>query len=193
MSNQRIIDEALERLMEGNKRYAAGKPLHPHQDPDRRREVTQGQQPFAVILGCSDSRIPPEIIFDQGLGDIFVIRVAGNVVDDIALGSIEYAVDHLGTALVVVLGHGRCGAVTATVQGGEAHGHVASIAKAIAPAVERAKDRPGDLLDNAIKANTEIVRDRIKSSPLLAQAVDKGNISVIGAYYDIHSGEVEII
>ncbi|OPY80294.1 MAG: Carbonic anhydrase [Syntrophorhabdus sp. PtaU1.Bin153] len=194
MSNQRIIDEALEKLIEGNKRYVAGRPLHPHQDPDRRRDVVQGQQPFAVILGCSDSRIPPEIIFDQGLGDIFVIRVAGNVVDDIALGSIEYAVDHLGTKLVVVLGHGKCGAVSATVQGGEAHGHVASIVKAIAPAVERAKEKPGDLLDNAIKANAAIVRDHIKSSrPLLAEAVNEGNISVIGAYYDIRSGEVEII
>ncbi|OPY76083.1 MAG: Carbonic anhydrase [Syntrophorhabdus sp. PtaU1.Bin050] len=194
MSNQKIIDEALQKLIEGNKRYVAGKPLHPHQDVERRRDVIQGQQPFAVILGCSDSRIPPEIIFDQGLGDIFVIRVAGNIVDDVALGSIEYAVDHLGTKLVVVLGHGKCGAVTATVQGGEAHGHVTSIVKAIAPAVEKAKGRPGDLVDNAIKANAELVRDLIKSSkPLLAQAVSEGNISVIGAYYDIHSGEVEIV
>ncbi len=194
MTNNTIIDNALQKLIDGNKRYVAAKPMHPNQDIQRRSEVAKGQKPFAVIVGCSDSRIPPNTIFDQGLGDLFVIRVAGNIVDDVALGSIEYAVDHLGAQLVVVLGHGKCGAVSATVQGGEMHGHIGSIVKAIAPAVEKAKDQPGDLIDNAIKANVRLVVDQIASSkPVLTGLVQGGKIGVVGAYYNIESGIVEII
>ena len=163
MINDSEIGQALEKLVEGNKRYFLLKQSHPNQGIERRKEVKNGQKPFAVIVGCSDSRIPPEIIFDQGLGDLFVIRVAGNIVDDVALGSIEYAASHLGSQLVVVLGHSKCGAVTATVQGGEVHGHIGSIVKAIAPAVERAKAETGDLTDNSIKANALLVADQIKS------------------------------
>ncbi|MCX5806791.1 MAG: carbonic anhydrase [Proteobacteria bacterium] len=188
------IEEAMQKLIKGNERFTASKPIHPNQTSERRNEVSKGQKPFAVIVGCSDSRIPPEIIFDQGLGDLFVIRVAGNIIDDVALGSIEYAVGHLGTELVIVLGHGKCGAVSATVQGGEAHGHIACIVNAIAPAVEKVRNQSGDLIDNAIKANVELVVNQIISSkPILSEQVKESKLKVAGAYYNIESGVVDFI
>jgi carbonic anhydrase len=194
MTHHTEADQTLKKLTDGNKRYASLKQKHPNQGSRRRAEVSKGQKPFAVIVGCSDSRIPPEILFDQGLGDIFVIRVAGNIVDDVALGSIEYAVDHLNTKLVVILGHSKCGAVTATVQGGEAHGHIAGIVKAIAPAVKKAKGKKGDLTDNAIRANVELVVKQVKTStPIIAKMVRAGKVKVVGAYYDIGTGLVEIV
>lgn len=182
----------IELLKEGNRRYVAGQMLHPHEDFERRKEVCNGQKPFAVIVGCSDSRVPPQVIFDQGIGDLFIIRVAGNIVDDVALGSIEYAVEHLGTQLVVVLGHSKCGAVIATAQGGEPHGHICSIANMIMPAVEKAKTQKGDLVENAIRNNIDMVVDTIKNSePVMAKSVKEGKVKVIGAYYDLDSGVVE--
>ena len=112
----------------------------PNQGVERRKELVEGQHPFAIILCCSDSRVPPEVIFDQGLGDLFIVRTAGNVFDNIALGSIEYAVEHLEVPLLVVLGHGQCGAVTATVEGGHAPGHISNVVEAIQPAVVKAYD-----------------------------------------------------
>jgi carbonic anhydrase len=194
MNGAPAIEEALTKLIAGNKRFSSGKASHPNQGTERRAEAAKGQRPFAVVVGCSDSRIPPEIIFDQGIGDLFIIRVAGNVVDDIALGSIEYAVEHLGARLIVVLGHSKCGAVTATVQGGEVHGHIGSIVKAIQPAVDKAKGRPGDLTDNSIRANVQmVVQTIVDSKPALAPLVDAGSIRVVGAYYDIGSGKVEMV
>jgi carbonic anhydrase len=133
--------EAHKMMIEGNKRYVAGKASHKNQDSTRRMDVTGGQHPFAVVISCSDSRVPPEIIFDQGIGDLFVIRLAGNIVDDAALGSIEYAIEHLGTKYIMVMGHESCGAVKATVQGGEAPGHIGSIVKAIQPAIDSVRGR----------------------------------------------------
>lgn len=194
MADTRDIDQALQKLREGNERFVTSKLSHPNQSAERRTEVSKGQKPFAVIVGCSDSRIPPEIVFDQGVGDLFVIRVAGNIVDDVALGSIEYAVDHLGTKLVVVLGHGKCGAVTAATQGGEAHGHIGSILTAIAPAVEKAKGLAGDFVDNAIRANVDLVAGQIKAAaPILNAAVKAGTIRVVGAYYHIDSGKIDLL
>jgi len=188
------INDALQTLLDGNKRFAAMKQTHPNQDAARRDEVKGGQRPFAVIVGCSDSRIPPEILFDQGIGDLFVIRLAGNIVDDTALGSIEYAVDHLGTRLVVVLGHAKCGAVTATAKGGEAHGHIGSIIKLIAPAVDQVKGKPGDLVDNAIKENARLVAATIASSkPMLEKMAREEKIAIIPAYYNIDTGLVEML
>jgi carbonic anhydrase len=188
MSNQ--ADGALQRLVEGNGRYVASKLTHPNQGAERRMEVSKGQSPFAIIVGCSDSRIPPEIVFDQGLGDLFVVRVAGNVLEDIGMGSIEYAVDHLGVSLVVVLGHGKCGAVSATVQGGHAPGHIGAIVKAISPALEKAKGLAGDLTDNTIKVNAQLMVEQIKSSaPILSGKVSEGALKVAGAYYDIERGK----
>ncbi|HNT43627.1 MAG TPA: carbonic anhydrase [Syntrophorhabdaceae bacterium] len=192
MANDTAINEALQTLLDGNKRFAAMEQTHPNQDRTRRDEVKAGQKPFAVIVGCSDSRIPPEILFDQGIGDLFIIRLAGNIVDDTALGSIEYAVDHLGTRLVVVLGHSKCGAVTATAKGGEAHGHIGSIAQAILPALENVKGQSGDLVDNAIRENAKLVTATIASSkPILEKMVEEGKIGVVPLYYDIDTGLVE--
>ena len=194
MINDPAINQALQTLIEGNKRFAAMNATHPNQGKERRDEVKGGQKPFAVIVGCSDSRIPPEILFDQGIGDIFVIRLAGNVVDDTALGSIEYAVDHLGARLVVVLGHAKCGAVTAATQGGEAHGHIGSIVQLIIPAVEQARAKSGDLIDNSIKENARLVAATIASSkPILSKMVEDGKIAVLPAYYDIDTGMVELL
>src|SRR5947209_10905279 len=124
-------DEALARLMAGNRRYVLHKEQHPDQSLTRRKELESGQHPFAVILGCADSRVSPEILFDQGLGDLFVIRVAGNVVDDTILASVEYAVEHLGTRLIMVLGHEKCGAVSAAIEGGKQPRHLDALVAAI--------------------------------------------------------------
>lgn len=185
--------EALKRLAEGNQRYVVGNTAHPNQTIDRRKEVVGGQNPFAVVLTCSDSRVPPEILFDQGIGDLFVIRNAGNILDDIVIGSIEYAVEHLGVKLVVVLGHQFCGAVTAASQGGEAPGHIHSVVEAIQPAVEKAKGQAGDLVVNAIRANVDLVTDQLASSePIMAEFVKGHGLKVVGAIYNLETGAVEV-
>jgi len=194
MADTLNVKQSLKKLVDGNKRCVTCKQQNPRQDARRRKEVSKGQKPFAVVVGCSDSRIPPELIFDQGLGDLFVVRLAGNIVDALALGSIEYAVEHLGTKLVVVLGHGKCGAVTAAAQSPDAPGHVGAIVKAIQPAVKKARKLKGDLVDNAIRANVALVTSKIKSSkPILAEMAEKGEIEVVGAYYNIETGAVELL
>lgn len=194
MADTLNVKQSLKKLVDGNKRCVTCKQQNPRQDARRRKEVSKGQKPFAVVVGCSDSRIPPELIFDQGLGDLFVVRLAGNIVDALALGSIEYAVEHLGTKLVVVLGHGKCGAVTAAAQSPGAPGHVGAIVKAIQPAVKKARKLKGDLVDNAIRANVALVTSKIKSSkPILAEMAEKGEIEVVGAYYNIETGAVELL
>jgi carbonic anhydrase len=188
--------QALQKLSEGNARFVQDRATHPHQSAERRAEVIAGQNPFAVILGCSDSRIPPEIIFDQGIGDIFVVRTAGQVVDDVALGSIEYAVEHLEVPLVVVLGHDRCGAITATIAGGEAAGHIGSLAAALNPAVEKAKKMGGEdqLLNNSIDENVRMIVLQLRSSqPMLSKLVAEGKLKIVGARYRLDSGKVEIL
>ncbi|HEX2965692.1 MAG TPA: carbonic anhydrase [Syntrophorhabdaceae bacterium] len=188
------IQKLLQRLTEGNKRFYSSKMIHPNQDLQRRQELTNGQKPFAIIIGCSDSRISPEVIFDQGLGDLFVIRVAGNIIDDVALGSIEYAAEHLETHLIMVLGHSKCGAVTATVQGGHMSGHIVSIADAIKPSIDKAKNLSGDLTDNTIKMNARSVAEQIQASqPILAEMFGQGRIAVVSAYYDVDTGEVTLL
>jgi len=187
-------DAAQQKLMDGNKRYVEAGPLHPGQTAERRAEVARGQHPFAVIVSCADSRVPPEILFDQGLGDLFVIRLAGNILDDAALGSLEYAVEHLGVKYIMVLGHERCGAVEAAVKGGKAPGHIGSLIKAIQPAVDKARSQPGELLDNAVRANVTMVVRQVKSSaPILKERVEKGDLTVVGARYDLDDGVVAIL
>jgi carbonic anhydrase len=189
-------DEALKRLLEGNKRYVSGHTKGPNRSAARRTELARAQHPIAVVVSCSDSRVPPELLFDQGFGDIFVIRTAGNIVDSIELGSIEYAVDHLGTKLIVVLGHERCGAVTATLQGGEAPGNIKSVVDAIKPAVEKGKARHtghGELLDSCIISNVKQVAEKIRTAkPILSEKVEDGMLKVVGAYYDLDSGLVNM-
>jgi len=184
---------ALEKLKAGNQRYANGQLVHHHQSGNRMRAIAIGQHPFAVILGCADSRVPPEIIFDQGLGDLFVIRVAGNIIDDAILGSIEYAVEELKTSLVLVLGHERCGAVAATIKHASVIGHISTLLSAIQPAVDRAKTEPGDLLDNAVRANIELVVNQLTSSFPVAELVKEERLKVVGAQYNLRCGTVEII
>lgn len=181
-------------LIAGNKRYIDAKMSHPGQTALRRNELVNGQNPVAAIVCCSDSRVPPEIIFDQGLGDLFVIRLAGNIMDDIAVGSLEYSVEHLGVKYIMVLGHEKCGAVEAAIKGGEAHGQIRSLVKAIQPAVEKVRTRPGDLLDNAVRANVAMVVEKLKSSgPILEKLVKDGTLTIEGARYDLDDGSVTIL
>lgn len=188
-------DQALKRLIAGNERYREGRLKHPNQTPDRRREVADGQRPFAIIIGCSDSRVPPEILFDQGLGDLFVVRTAGGVVDDAALGSIEYAVSHLKTPLIVVLGHSRCGAVTATASAqGTLDGRLQCLVDAIRPAVDQVRDQADDLINRASKVLAEMTAQQLRETgPILSHGATCGNLMLIAAYYDMTSGGLDIL
>jgi len=186
--------EALEILKEGNRRYVKGDLRHPHTDNSRRDEVALAQEPFAVILSCADSRVVPELIFDQGLGDLFVIRVAGNVAKDKVIGSIEYAVKFLGATLVVVMGHENCGAVTASMGDEDPGGHIGAIIEKIKPAVYMARRMEGDPLMNAIKMNANIVAEELKDTgPFLHQSQKDGELMIVSAYYALSSGEVEFM
>jgi carbonic anhydrase len=192
--NDLTPDQALEKLMEGNKHYASSHSQHPHQNARRRHELEKDQHPFACILSCSDSRVPPEIVFDEGLGDLFVVRVAGHIVDNAVTGSIEYAVEHLGTKLVLVLGHERCGAVQATLGGGEPGTHIQSLVEAISPAVTDAKKKPGEPLANAVRANVQLVVQQLRQSgPILADQVRDHRIRIVGAVYELDSGSVLLL
>ncbi len=181
-------------LLAGNRRFVHGRPTHVQQAYDQRPALVQGQHPIAIIVCCSDSRVPPELVFDQGLGRLFVVRLAGEVVDANALGSIEYATEHLHTHLIVVLGHDQCGAVQAAIAAGQVPGHIESIVRAIQPAVAEARTQPGNLLDNAINDNILHVVSQIKSSrPILAHLVDTGQLQVVGARYNLASGRVVLL
>ena len=187
-------DEALRTLMAGNRAFAAEGASCPRQTPARRTDVAAKQHPIAVVVGCADSRVPPETIFGQGIGDLFVIRVAGNVIDDNVLASIEYAVEHLGVPLVVVLGHERCGAVEAALADEPAHAHIDGLVRRIRAGIGAARKQPGNLVDNAVRANVAAsVRDVQTSTPLLAPLVQKGRVKVVGARYDLDSGTVELV
>jgi carbonic anhydrase len=183
--------DVLRELKAGNDHHVAKRYQHPHQSATRQREIAATQHPHATILSCADSRVVPEIIFDQGLGDLFDVRVAGNVASDTELASIEYAASHLHTPLLVVMGHQRCGAVTAAAESEEAEGHLPSLLALIRPAVERAKAQPGDLIDNAVRLNVEnVVRQVRGSTPVLAALVDSGALTVVGAVYSLDTGKV---
>jgi carbonic anhydrase len=184
-------DAVLRELKAGNDHHVTKRYLHPHQTAARQRELTATQHPHAVILSCADSRVAPEIILDQGLGDLFDVRVAGNVASDTELASIEYAAVHLHTPLLVVMGHQKCGAVTAAAESGEAEGHLPSLLGLIRPAVERARAQPGDLIDNAVRINVEnVVRQIRASTPVLAALVERGTFTVVGAVYSLDTGKV---
>ncbi|WP_425060305.1 Carbonic anhydrase [Sporomusa carbonis] len=183
--------QALEKLINGNKRYVMERYAKGNIGPTRRLELVKGQDPFAVILGCSDSRIPPEIVFDQGLGDLFVVRTAGQVVDDVVLGSIEYAVDHLAVRLIVVLGHEDCGAVKAALANSQGPCHIKAITQAIQPAIEKASAQTGNLLENTIKANVDYIIWKLQtSSPILSKAITKKGLQIVGAVKNIGDGSV---
>jgi carbonic anhydrase len=187
-------DSALKKLLAGNARYAAGSVAHPHQSEARRAEVAKGQKPFAIVVGCADSRTAPELVFDQGLGDVFVTRLAGSIVDDAALGSIEYGVDHLGASLIMVLGHERCGAVDAAMKGGKAPGKIGAVVKPILPAVETVKKSGHPTLDAAIEENARRIAAGLPHrSSILADRVKAGTLKIVAAYYDLDTGRVRLV
>ena len=185
---------SLELLMAGNSRFEGGRARHPDQSVARRKEIAGKQEPFAIRLTCADSRLPPEIYFDQGLGDLFVIRNAGNVLDDHVIGSMEYAVAHLQVPLIMVIGHERCGAVSAAVAGGHAPGHIAEIVASIAPAVKATAEQEGDTVNNTVIAHAQMTAATLRNcGPIIAAAVKAGKVKVVAARYDLDSGRVEIL
>ena len=191
--------EALERLKEGNRRFLAGEPARGVEDPKRRLALAQPQAPFAVLVSCSDSRVPPEILFRRGLGELFIVRNAGNTVDTVALGSIEYAVAVLGVPLVVVLGHERCGAVEAALSVVEKNtvypGSLNQMIEPIVPAalIAKSSGAKGDaLIDAAVRENIRRVVNRLRNSePVLIEPMRAGQVKIVGARYDLDDGEVD--
>jgi carbonic anhydrase len=182
-------DDALAKLKEGNARYVSSKVSSGKPTAARRAEIAQGQHPFAIILGCADSRTSPEILFDQNLGDIFVDRNAGNLVDDHTLGTIEYGVEHLGVRLIVVLGHERCGAVQAAVASDTAPGHIQSLVRDIQPAVQAVKGKPGDQVHLAVAENARLMAEEIRSKANFGELAK--DVKIIPAVYDLDSGKVD--
>src|SRR5215468_1195637 len=182
-------DAALAKLKEGNARYVNSKVSSGKPTAARRAETAQGQHPFAAILGCADSRATPEIIFDQNIGDIFVDRNAGNLVDDHTLGTIEYGVEHLGVRLIVVLCHERCGAVQAAVASDTAPGHIQSLVRDIQPAVQAVKGKPGDQVHLAVAENARLMAEKIRSKANLGDLAK--DVKIIPAVYDLDSGKVD--
>jgi carbonic anhydrase len=196
--------EALDRLLEGNRRFVAGTPSRSVPLDRRRAELVADQRPFAVVVGCSDSRVPAEIVFDQGLGDLFVIRVAGHVIAPSQIGSVEFAAEKFGTRLVVVLGHSRCGAVQATLEAlrqpaATGSGNLLSIVDRIRPAVEGLlatdlRDDPEALLREAVRANVRVAAEHLRhGSDVLERLVERDGLLVAGAEYSLETGEIRVL
>lgn len=200
--NPLTADQALERLKEGNRRFVEGKTIHPRQDPARIREVAKGQKPFAIIVGCSDSRVPNEIIFDQGLGDLFIVRTAGQVSAAASFGSVEFASAVLGANLIVVLGHTECGAVAAACNYQKpVPGHIITLVNAIKPAaitveklVKMGKLSKEQFVNAAVRENVRLQVEQLQRlEPILAELVRTGQIKIVGAIYDLATGKVEFL
>jgi carbonic anhydrase len=199
----RTPDAAVEQLMEGNERYIQGKGVHKVDESVRRVAIAEEQKPYAAILGCADSRVPPEVVFDQGLGDLFVVRIAGNTAQDpLVVGSVEYAAEHLGSILVVVLGHQSCGAVKAAVatvtEGAHQEGSIQDFVDPIVPVVKKTKRKSPDaddheLIEQSIKANVERSVDELSHEELLEHLVEDGKLKIVGAEYELDSGKVEFL
>ena len=194
--------EALNRLREGNRRFVDGTSNHESMSPARRNALATGQEPFAIILGCSDSRVPAELVFDQGLGDLFVIRIAGNIVAPSQIGSVEFAAERFGTPLVVVLGHSRCGAVSATLEAiagsqQSASRHIHSIVERVRPSVEpllatELRHDPDALVKQAVRANVRASANQLRhGSDMLEQLIQKNRLLIVGAEYSLETGEVD--
>ncbi|MEH1842646.1 MAG: carbonic anhydrase [Nostoc sp.] len=186
-------DKAFQELLEGNERFVKAKRRNPHQTHSRLVEVAKGQKPFASVLGCADSRVPSEIVFDQGLGDLFVCRVAGNIATKEEIGSLEFGSLVLGSKVIMVVGHERCGAVDATIKGAEVPGQIGSLLEAIRPSVESSKGQSGDKLENACKANILAQLKKLKSSPVLSKLIEEEKLKIAGAYYDLDTGKISIV
>ena len=187
------FEEAMDLLLNGNLRFSSNRVIHPAQKHSRLKELVKGQNPFATILTCSDSRVVPEFIFDRGIGDLFVIRNAGNIVDDHVLGNIEYAIESLHTPVVLVLGHTNCGAVTAAVNGSMCKGYWDKVLKKIEPVVDK-KASSKNALNNSILNNVNYCVDKIKrSKPVISKLVKDKKVRIIGAIYDLKTGKVEFL
>jgi carbonic anhydrase len=194
-------DEIMKRMAEGNQRFVSGKVLHPRRTPADFKPLAKAQYPIAAIISCADSRVTPELLFDQGIGDLFVIRIAGNYVDGAGAavkGSVEYAVAELNVGMILVLGHSQCGAVKAAIQ--HIHdkdalpGSINDLVNAIKPAVLESEGKPGDPLENAIEANVRRGVEKLKQlGPVIAPAVESGKVSVFGGVYDLATGTVKIL
>lgn len=183
---------SLDRLIEGNKRFVQDKLLHPDRTSERREAVVASQEPFAVVVACSDSRVPPEILFDQGVGDLFVVRLAGNVIGPLALDSIEYSTIYLHSSVILVLGHENCGAVNAVIQGTTKD--IEAVAELIEPAVATTrKKKPANLLEASIKANAIRMRDYLLTTPVIKKYVADKKVSVYAGYYNLQTGAVELL
>ena len=198
MSSRISTYEAWHRLLDGNERFVAGDSLHPNQNASRRSELVNTQNPFAVIFGCADSRLAAEIIFDVGLGDVFVVRTAGHVIDDAVLGSLEYAVAVLHVPLIVVLGHDNCGAVTAAkeaVETGEVpQGHIRDLVERITPSVLRSlREDKTDVNDMVVEHVKQTVRRLLDSSRVVFDAVDNYSAAVVGLAYRLEEGRAQLV
>ncbi|MEI8007047.1 MAG: carbonic anhydrase [Bacteroidota bacterium] len=183
--------EAKRLLAEGNARFVSGKTLHPRQNEVRRKELANSQHPFAIILGCSDSRTSPELLFDQGLGDLFVAREAGNIIDDHTTGSIEYAAEHLHVSLIVVLGHQRCGAIAAARDTSAVEGHIRSIVASLQPAVKATIGQDAEATCIANVWNEVVALQT--SEPVMKRLIQSGEVVVVGAYYNLDTGIVTFL
>ena len=195
VTNKRLTgQEALDVLMAGNRRFVSGQLEHPNHCEESRKNLIGGQEPIAAVLACADSRVPPVDVFDQGLGDLFILRVAGNVINDQILGSIEYAVAHLHTPLVMVMGHSSCGAINAVASVTKLHGHIASLTPSIDAALKHTKGLDGHWCNNASKELARATAKKIaESEPIIADLVKEGKVLVVATYYDIATGEVVAI
>jgi carbonic anhydrase len=186
-------DQALQQLVDGNQRFVTNKRQNPNQTMARVTEIAKGQKPFAAILGCADSRVPAEILFDQGFGDLFVCRVAGNVATPEEIGSLEFGCAVLGSKTILVMGHERCGAVEASIKGAPVPGQISSLLEAIKPAVESTKGESGDRLESTCKANVKRQVETLLASPVLSQLVKDGKLKIAGGYYDLDTSQVTLI
>jgi len=184
---------ALQMLIAGNARFVSRLRQDPNQDLARVTEVAETQTPFAAILGCADSRFPAEIIFDRGIGDLFVCRVAGNVATPEEKGSLEFGTLVLGAKVIMVVGHENCGAVKAAVAGAPVPGQIGSLIDAIKPAADSTRLLPGDRVENAVKANIVLQAKRVKESAVISQLILQGKLLVVGGYYDLDTGAITII
>jgi carbonic anhydrase len=183
--------QILQRLLEGNQRFSTDQSTHPDRTKERRQETAAKQEPIATIVGCSDSRVPSEIIFDQGIGDLFIVRVAGNVVGPLELDSVEYSVIYLNSPLVLVMGHENCGAVQAVINGTTQD--IESVAELIAPAAKATAGQKENRVENTIKVNVRNMADQLRKSPVLRRLIDQKKLLVVGGYYNFHTGKVEIL
>lgn len=186
-------EQALQELISGNRRFMSGLGGQTRRDAEQRRASAVEPEPFAAVFGCSDSRVPPEIVFDQGLGDLFVVRTAGHILDAASLASLEFAVRQFSVPLIMVLGHKRCGAMTAAIHDAEKRGSGESWLAPLRPALELGRARIGDRIDEAVKAHTALTAERLRSeSRLLDEAVQRGTVKIACVFYDVDSGAADV-